>query len=129
MTGNLNLITIDFHNLRQNSKASILLYEQSGFRWCSGDLREEKGGRICIAALDGSALSIRRFYINGREVFLETLGACNLVHQQLYASGGVGELRGMVDLPPEASVTLRSLMDTTSVIGKSSFSLSVKSER
>ena len=129
MIDDLSLITIDFYNMRPKSRASVILYEESSFRWCNTSAREGRAGRFCIDGGNNSALSILRVSVNSREIFFETLNACELLHQQLYARGGFGDLRGMIELPSGASVTLRSLVDCTNIIGKSSFSLSVKRER
>lgn len=130
MADNLNLVTIDFYNLRPKSRASVLLYEECLFRWCNASVGSGGGGRFCVEGPHNVALSILRLSINSREIFFETLDANEVLHQQLYACGSsFGELRGTIELPPGASVTLRSSVDSTSIIGKSSFSLSVKSER
>jgi len=125
----LHLITVDFRDLRQGSKASILLNIENPFRWCSASTHHDRCARFSIGTLNDSPLSIRQFIVNSREAFWETYGACDLIHQELCVRGDGNDLRGIVELPPGASVTLKSLTDRTSIIGQSSFALSVKSER
>lgn len=128
MLNDLNVIMIDFRDLRQNSRVSILLDEKD-IRWCSAGDDDEDGVRFRIESPSQSTLSFKRFFINSREIYFETYGSCDSILHQVCVRGGADDLRGTVDLPPGASVTLRSLVDSTSVIGHSSFALSVKRER
>jgi hypothetical protein len=125
VTGNIHPISVDFFDLPADRKASILLFEGNSYRWCSAGLKEG-GVRFCVESPSASPISIRRLIINGREISVETYGGCSLIRNELCVYGEGDDVRGIVDLPPGASVILRSSADIIHVIDQSSFSLSLK---
>lgn len=118
-------ITLIFANLRADSKAIVTVHPDEFALWGSGDARDGLVGWSLESSRD-PVLNLRSFVINTHELFLQTDEACEEIRVRLYVHTVEAAVRGRIDLPPGASVTLESAIDRTSVIGLSSFFLQLR---
>ncbi|MFZ6765740.1 hypothetical protein ACO0LM_01550 [Undibacterium sp. Di26W] len=117
-------INIAFLNLRANSKALLAIGAGQRAIWSEG------GGNNVLVGLGLStsapALYLRSFLINAREIIVEPFQDCAQLNIALYVRTEHTQLRGRVELPPGASVTLQSRCDRSSLIGLSSFAMELQ---
>ncbi len=118
-------MTITFYNLRANSKAFLSIRPDQVAIWSEGGEASRMVG-LSFATSTQSTLYLRNFLINAREMFLETYQDCTEISIGLYVRTEQHDLKGRVDLPPGASVTLRSRCDRSSIIGLSSFGIDLE---
>lgn len=111
------LIIID--SLRANSKVFIAIREDQRAVWSEGNGRGLVG--FSISSTRDPTIYMRTFLINSRELYLESYRDCLEIQIQLYVQTPQSDLRGRIELPPGASVTLQTGIDRTSLIGLSSF--------
>ena len=111
-----NLI-ITVANLRANSKLFLNMRDDQWALWSAG------GGLrgVNIRATKDPLLYLNSFLINAREMYLQTYADSTEMQINVYVYTPQSSLRGRVDLPPGASVTLETRSDRTSLIGLSSF--------
>jgi len=114
-------LSITLDNLRANSKAFITIGDDQRAVWSEGVGNGLVGLRI--SSTKDPALLLRNFLVNAQEMYLQTYEDCQEILVQLYVRTPQRGLRGRVDLPPGASVTLQSRNDRTSLIGLSSFAV------
>ena len=114
-------LSITLDNLRANSKAFITIRDDQRAVWSEGVGNGLVGLRI--SSTKDPALLLRNFLVNAQEMYLQTYADCQEILVQVYVRTPQPGLRGRVDLPPGASVTLQSRNDRTSLIGLSSFAV------
>jgi hypothetical protein len=115
-------LTLTFNALRANSKAFLTLRPDELAIWSDGG----KGNRLIGLAVSSRldpVLYVSNFLINAREMYLQTYQDAQEIQIDLYVRTTQPGIRGNVDLPPGASVTLRSTCDRSTVIGVSSFAI------
>jgi hypothetical protein len=115
-------VVITFHNLRANSKVHLSLRHDRDGRWSEGI----SGGGLVGVSLSSNrdpTMYIRNFFINPREMVLQTYRNSLEIEVQIYVRTSLNFIQGRVDLPPGASVTLQSASDRTTLIGLSAFAL------
>jgi hypothetical protein len=118
-------MTILFSNLRANSKAFLSIRPDQAAIWSEGGANSRMVG-LSFCAIVQPTMYLRNFLINAREMFLETYEDCTAIELSLYVRTEQHQLKGKVDLPPGASVTLSSRCDRTSLIGLSSFGIDLE---
>lgn len=114
-------LLIYLNTVRANSKVLIVLRDDSDAVWSEGDGKGIVG--LSITTVKDSVLRLSSFLVNAREMFLQTYEMSQDICIQLFVLTSQSSVRGRVDLPPGASVTLQSRCDRTSLIGLSSFSV------
>lgn len=112
-------LTITLSNLPANSKAFITIRDDQNAIWSDGSGTGLVG--LSIEATKDAMLFVDSFLVNARELYLQTNAVSQEIQIRLYVNTLQHDLRGRVDLPPNASVTLTSTIDRTSLIGLSSF--------
>lgn len=112
-------LTITLTNLPANSKAFITIRDGQEAIWSDGSGTGLVG--LSIEATKDTMLFVDSFLVNARELYLQTNALSQEIQIRLYVNTLQNDLRGRVDLPPNASVTLTSTIDRTSLIGLSSF--------
>jgi len=118
-------ITLTFANLRANSKAFLSLQSGQKAIWSDGGESERLVGLSFSSRVD-PVIYVRNFLINAREMYLQTYKDCNEIQVNLYLRTDLHGVKGKVDLPPGASVTLQSGNDRSTVIGLSSFAIDLE---
>lgn len=114
-------LKISLSNLRANSKAFVILREDQAAIWSEGDGTGLVG--LSISTSRDPALYVRNFLINAREFYVQTYNACQEITVNLYVRTPQDGVRGRVDLPPGATITLQSNRDRTSLVGLSTFAI------
>jgi len=114
-------LTITVSKLRANSKMFLNMREDQWAMWAAGNSRGMRG--VAIEATKDPVLYLSNFLVNAREMYLQTYADSTEMQIFLYVHTPQTNLRGRVDLPPGASVTLESRCDRSSLIGLSSFSI------
>lgn len=114
-------VQILIQSLRANAKVFITLRDDQRAAWSEGTGRGLVGFSITNA--QASAINMRTFLLNAREMYLQSDKACEETLLQLYVRTSQRDVRGRVDLPPGATVTFQTGVDRTSVVGLSSFAL------
>lgn len=112
-------LTITLTGLTANSKAFVTIRDDQEAIWSDGVGKGLVG--LSIEATKDPMLFVSSFLVNARELYLQTNANSQEIQIQLYVLTPQSDLRGRVDLPPNASVTLTSRTDRTSLIGLSSF--------
>jgi hypothetical protein len=115
-------VTLIFASLRANSKAFLSLQADQEAIWSDGGESERLVGLSFSSRVD-PVIYVRNFLINAREMYLQTYKDCNEIQVNLYLRTDQNSIKGRVDLPPGASVTLQSNTDRSTVIGLSSFAI------
>ncbi|MFC5475551.1 hypothetical protein [Paraherbaspirillum soli] len=115
-------VTITFANLRANSKAFLTLQADQEAIWSDGGEGERLVGLSLSSRVD-PVIYVRNFLFNAREMVLQTYKDCHEIQIGLYLRTDQRSIKGRVDLPPDASVTLQSNSDRSTVIGMSSFAI------
>jgi hypothetical protein len=118
-------ITLTFTNLRANSKAFLSLQPGQDAIWSDGGESERLVGLSFSSRVD-PVIYVRNFLINAREMYLQTYKDCSEIQVNLYLRTDQHGVKGKVDLPPGASVTLQSSNDRSTVIGLSSFAIDLE---
>lgn len=118
-------MTITFNNLRANSKAFLSILPDQQAIWSEGGGDNRMVG-LSFSATTQPTMYLRNFLINAREMYLESYQDCSQIELDLYVRTEQTQLKGKVDLPPGASVTLKSRCDRTSIIGLSSFGIDLE---
>lgn len=118
-------MNITFYNLRANSKAFLSIRPDQMAIWSDGGENSKMVG-LSFSTSTQPTLYLRNFLINAREMYLETYQDCSEINIGLYVRTEQFQLKGRVDLPPGASVTLQSRCDRTSIIGLSSFGIDLE---
>jgi len=118
-------ITLTFTSLRANSKAFLSLQPDQDAIWSDGGESERLVGLSFSSRVD-PVIYVRNFLINAREMYLQTYKDCNEIQVNLYLRTDQHGVKGKVDLPPGASVTLQSSNDRSTVIGLSSFAIDLE---
>ncbi len=115
-------LTLTFNALRANSKAFLTLRPDELAIWSDGGKGNRLVGLAVSSRLD-PVLYLSNFLINAREMYLQTYQDAQEIQIDLYVRTTQRGIKGNVDLPPGASVTLRSTNDRSTVIGVSSFAI------
>jgi len=115
-------LTLTFSAVRANSKAFLTLRPDEAAIWSDGGKGNRLVGLSVSSRLD-PVLYVSNFLINAREMYLQTYQDAQEIQIDLYVRTLQRGIRGNVDLPPGASVTLRSTNDRSTVIGVSSFAI------
>ncbi|MCC4595909.1 hypothetical protein NRY95_11055 [Xanthomonas campestris pv. phormiicola] len=115
-------VTLTFARLRANSKAFLTLQGDQEAIWSEGGGGERLVG-VCLSSRVDPLLYLSNFLVNAREVYVQTYKDMQEVRISLYLRTEQSSVRGRVDLPPDASVTLQSAQDRSTVIGLSSFAI------
>lgn len=118
-------MNITFYNLRANSKAFLSIRPDQMAIWSEGGESSKMVG-LSFSTSTQPTLYLRNFLINAREMYLETYQDCSEINIGLYVRTEQFQLKGRVDLPPGASVTMQSRCDRTSIIGLSSFGIDLE---
>ena len=118
-------MNITFYNLRANSKAFLSIRPDQMAIWSEGGENSKMVG-LSFSTSTQPTLYLRNFLINAREMYLETYQDCSEINIGLYVRTEQFQLKGRVDLPPGASVTMQSRCDRTSIIGLSSFGIDLE---
>ena len=118
-------LNITFNDLRANSKAFLIIRPDQQAIFSEGDDSNRLSG-ISLSTSADSALFVENFLVNARELFVQTYADMSEIRIQLYVLTEQSNVKGLVDLPPGASVTLSSRNDRSSVIGLSSFALDLE---
>ncbi|WP_213947392.1 hypothetical protein [Luteibacter sp. dw_328] len=114
-------LSIALRNVRANSRVLITIRDDQHAVWSEGDGRGLVG--LSFSTNVDPALYLSNFLINAREFFVQTYADSQEILVQLYVRTTQRELRGRVDLPPNAVATLQSSTDRTSVVGLSAFAI------
>lgn len=114
-------LKISLSNLRANSKAFVIIREDQAAIWSEGDGTGLVG--LSFATTRDPALYVRNFLINAREFYVQTYNTCQEITVNLYVRTPQASIRGRVDLPPGATITLQSNRDRTSLVGLSTFAI------
>lgn len=114
-------LSIALRNVRANSRVLITIRDDQHAVWSEGDGRGLVG--LSFSTNVDPALYLGNFLINAREFFVQTYADSQEILVQLYVRTTQRDLRGRVDLPPEAVATLQSRTDRTSVVGLSAFAI------
>jgi len=115
-------LTLTFNALRAHSKAFLTLRPEELAIWSDGGKGNRLVGLAVSSRLD-PVLYVSNFLINAREMYLQTYQDAQEIQIDLYVRTTQRGIKGNVDLPPGASVTLRSTSDRSTVIGVSSFAI------
>ena len=115
-------LLITFRNLRANSKSFLNIRHDQRAIWGEGDASHRLVG-LCVSTSMDPVIYVRSFLVNAREMYVETYRDCNDIEVRLYVRTEQSYVKGRVDLPPGASVTLQSRNDRSTIIGLSSFSI------
>lgn len=118
-------MSITFRNLRANSKAFLAIRGDQVAIWSEGGASSKMVG-LSFTATTQPTMYLRNFLVNAREMYLETYQDCAEIELELYVRTNQKQLKGKVDLPPGASVTLESRCDRSSIIGLSSFGIDLE---
>ncbi|WP_183085219.1 hypothetical protein [Trinickia fusca] len=118
----LKPLTLTFANLRANSKAFLTLQADQEAMWSDGSEGDHLVG-LSVASRIDPVLYVSNFLINAREMYFQTYNDAQEIQVSLYLRTDQPSVRGRVDLPPGASVTLESNNDRSTVIGMSSFAI------
>lgn len=116
-----HFLSITVSGLRANSKMFLNIREDQWAIWSEGYGRGMRG--VVVEATKDPVLALSSFLVNARELYLQTFKDSQEMRVNLYVRTRQPNLRGRVDLPPGASVTLESRSDRTSLIGLSSFAI------
>jgi hypothetical protein len=119
---NFTRLTLSFNNLRARSKAFLTLRDDQHAIFSEGNNSMQLSGLSLSTAKD-TALNLDSFLVNARELYLKTFDSCQQINVQIYVLTDQPYVKGRVDLPSGASLTLQSPNDRTSLIGLSSFAL------
>jgi len=114
--------TLTFFNLRANSKAFLSIRPDQHAIWSEGGGNSNMVG-LRFSTSTAPLLYLRTFLINAREMFLETYQDCSEITISLSIRTDQHHIKGKVDLPPGASITLESRCDRCNIIGLSSFAV------
>jgi len=114
-------LNIVLRNVRANSRVLITIRDDQRAAWSEGDGRGLVG--LSFSTSVDPALYLSNFLINTREFFVQTYADSQEILVQLYVRTTQRDLRGRVDLPPDAVATLQSLTDRTSLVGLSAFAI------
>jgi hypothetical protein len=117
-------VTLTFANLRANSKAFVTLHDDQQAIWSEGGGSDRLVG-LSLSSRADPVLYLSDFLVNAREMYLQTYKDVKEIQVALYVRTGQSSVRGRADLPPNANVTLQSGDDRTTVIGFSSFALTL----
>lgn len=115
-------MTIIFNGLRANSKAYLSLQADQEAIWSDGGEGDRLVGLALSSRID-PVLYVQNFLVNAREMYVQTYQDSHDIQIDLYLRTEQRGIRGRVDLPPGASVTLQSENDRSTVIGLSSFAI------
>lgn len=116
-----HFLSITVSGLRANSKMFLNIREDQWAVWSEGYGRGMRG--VVVEATKDPVLALSSFLVNARELYLQTFKDSQEMRVNLYVRTRQPSLRGRIDLPPGASVTLESRSDRTSLIGLSSFAI------
>lgn len=116
-----HFLSITVSGLRANSKIFLNIREDQWAIWSEGYGRGMRG--VVVEATKDPVLALSSFLVNARELYLQTFKDSQEMRVNLYVRTRQPSLRGRIDLPPGASVTLESQSDRTSLIGLSSFAI------
>lgn len=122
---NFKSVSLTFYTLRANSKAFLSLRPDQMAIWSEGSDGNNLVG-LGFGTSTAPALYLRNFLINAREMFLETYQDCSEIVLTLYVRTNQKQIKGRIDLPPGASITLQSRCDRCNIIGLSSFALDLE---
>lgn len=114
-------LNIVLRNVRANSRVLITIRDDQRAAWSEGDGRGLVG--LSFSTSVDPALYLSNFLINTREFFVQTYADSQEILVQLYVRTTQRDLRGRVDLPPDAVATLQSRTDRTSLVGLSAFAI------
>lgn len=121
-------IELTFYNLGANTEAHIRLDSSGKARWGNGVPGSQLVGVSMSSSPRGSLLAVNSFLINYRNVSLFTNAVCTEIHARLYMHTLEPSFSGRVDLPPDATVTIESAVDRTTLAehGLSSYTLALR---
>lgn len=114
-------LQITLKNLRANSKAFVVIRDDQAAVWSEGDGTGLVG--LSFSTSRDPALYVRNFLINAREFYVQTYNTCQEILISLYVLTAQPTLRGRIDLPPGAIVTLQSNTERVSLVGLSAFAI------
>lgn len=114
-------LQITLKNLRANSKAFVVIRDDQAAVWSEGDGTGLVG--LSFSTSRDPALYVRNFLINAREFYVQTYNTCQEILISLYVLTAQPTLRGRIDLPPGAIVTLQSTTERVSLVGLSAFAI------
>jgi len=115
-------ITLTFNNLRANSKVFLSLREDQNAIFHAGNKQDKLSG-LRLSTQKDPVLNLRNFLVNARELYLQTFSDCSTITLNVSILTDQDFLKGKVDLPPNASVTIQTQTDRSSLIGLSSFAI------
>lgn len=112
---------ISVQNLRANSKAFVVIRDDQSAVWSEGDGTGLVG--LSFSTSRDPALYVRNFLINAREFYVQTYNTCQEILINLYVRTAQPGVRGRVDLPPGAILTLQTNTERISLVGLSAFAI------
>lgn len=115
-------LLITFQNLRADSKAFLNIRPDQRAIFSEGDESNRLVG-LSLSTSTDPVIGVRNFLVNAREMFLQTYQDCDEIKVLLYVRTDQSHVKGRIDLPPGAAVTLQSRNDRTTIIGLSSFAI------
>lgn len=115
-------LLITFQNLRADSKAFLNIRPDQRAIFSEGDDSNRLVG-LSLSTSTDPVIGVRNFLVNAREMFLQTYQDCAEIKVLLYVRTDQSHVKGRIDLPPGAAVTLQSRNDRTTIIGLSSFAI------
>jgi hypothetical protein len=118
-------VKITLFQLPVDGRVRICLREDQTSTWAVGDPDADLVGIALETPSRNTILKLNNFILNKHELIFSSYAACDEIRLSIWVQCTSNAIRGHVDLPLGASVTFQSEVDRTSLVGLSSFSLSV----
>lgn len=116
-------VKITIYHLPVDGCVYIGLRGDGAAAWAMGDSDTDFVGVALETPTRNTVLKLRNFVINDRELTMRSHAACDEIRITLWVKCADNAIRGYVDLPLGANITIESEVDRTSLWGLSSFSL------
>jgi hypothetical protein len=119
-------IKVTLREMPADSRVRIFLRDGGPYPiWAMGDACADLVGIAIETPSRSTLLKLNSFVINRRELMFSTYAACEEISLVIYIQSADAIFRGFVDLPLRSSATFESEVDRTSLLGFSSFALSL----
>ncbi len=116
-------VSLLFSNLANGSKARVVLRDQQAISLDIDRVRDRLVGLSLASTQLNTALQLKFFTINSQGIFIETNNACESLELKLYVRSQTKKISGYAELPQDGSLKLESLVDRSTIIDRSSFSI------
>ncbi|MDF2867639.1 MAG: hypothetical protein K0S11_1109 [Gammaproteobacteria bacterium] len=123
-----HFIKLNFENVKSRSKSSISINFDSSAQWSEGPNRKQMTGIKVCAALQ-KPLLLKNFTMNRKNISFQTYDQSPVITLSAFIEAkDECYLRGRVDLPPNAILTIETLFDRASLVGLSSFAVCLRAQ-